>query len=255
LTDCVTLWIGDRLGPVERACLLSVLRQGHSLALYCYRIPAGVPQGVEVRDASEVLPKDRIFTHWTGSVGVFADWFRYELQRRGLGTWLDTDNYLIAPIDLQRPYLFGEYEPGKIANGVVRLPADSRFVGELLELFENPTTPSWLPWRPYLAAKLREMLTGKAALSKMPWGTTGPFAMTAIAKRLGLASEALPSKAFNPVPWRQAEWILDPERTLEEAITDRTVGVHLWNQCIRDYKDKPAPAGSFLHRLQREGAE
>src|SRR5690349_7920416 len=39
VADCVTLWIGESLGAVERACLRSVLRQGHSLALYCYDRP------------------------------------------------------------------------------------------------------------------------------------------------------------------------------------------------------------------------
>ena len=36
------------LGPrkIERACLRSVLRQGHRLSLYCYEKPAGVPTGV-----------------------------------------------------------------------------------------------------------------------------------------------------------------------------------------------------------------
>src|SRR5687768_2878830 len=87
LTQCVTLWIGPSLGAVERACLKSVLRQGHRLALYCYREPIGVPDGVELRDAAEILPEHRIIRHKTGSVALFANWFRYELQRRSLGTW------------------------------------------------------------------------------------------------------------------------------------------------------------------------
>jgi hypothetical protein len=40
---------------------------------------------------------------------------------------------------------------------------------------------------------------------------------------------------------------------LEEIITERTVGIHLWNECIKGYKDAAAPKGSFLDRLQREG--
>src|SRR5689334_5913692 len=96
---CVTLWIGESLGPVERACLCSVIRQGHRLVLYCYRRPAGVPEEVELKDAATILPESSVFYHRKGSVALFADWFRYELQRRGSGTWVDTDVYLLRPLD------------------------------------------------------------------------------------------------------------------------------------------------------------
>jgi hypothetical protein len=33
-----------------------------------------------------------------------------------------------------------------------------------------------------------------------------------------------------------------------------TVTVHLWNERIKHFKEKPAPKGSFLARLQQEGA-
>ena len=254
--DCVTLWIGESLGPVERACLRSVLRQGHSMALYCYRTIPGVPHGIEIRDASEILPEDRIIAHRKGrSIALFADWFRYELQKRELGTWLDTDNYLVAPIDMGRPYLLGEYEPGKIANGVVRIPADSPMLAALLDIFQSGKTPDWLRWSWYLPARVREIVTGQVDLSRLPWGCTGPHAMTALAARYGLSSEALPSDVFNPVPWTEADWILDPAKSIDDALTERTAGVHLWNQCIKDYKNDPAPAGSFLARLHEEGRE
>ena len=55
MTSCVTLWVGEKLGPIERACLKSITRSGNRLALYCFAEPSGVPEGVEVRDASEVL--------------------------------------------------------------------------------------------------------------------------------------------------------------------------------------------------------
>lgn len=254
--DCVTLWIGHSLGPVERACLRSVLRQGHSIALYCYGSVAGVPKGVEIRDASEVLGQEKIIFHRAGrSVALFADWFRYELQKQELGTWLDTDNYLIAPLDMRREHLFGEYAPGRIANGVVRLPARSPMLAELLDLFQNRRTPDWLPWRWYLPARLRELIAGKVDVSRLPWGCTGPHAMTALARRFGLSGEALPYDVFNPVPWPQAKWILDPKVALEDVVTARSVGVHLWNQLIREFKNEPAPKGSFLARLHEEGRD
>lgn len=253
--ECVTLWIGDRLGAVERACLKSVLRQGHKLALYCYHEPTGVPNGVELRDAETIVSERSVFRHSAGGVGHFSDWFRYELQRRGLGTWVDTDVYLLAPLDGGPPYLFGEQEPGVINNAVLRLPANSPMLADLLEPFERQTTPKWLPWQSWMRSRVAELIDGRADFASLPWGSTGPHALTAVARSHRLDSEALPPEVFYPVSWRQADWIVDPSVALDQVATARTVAVHLWNECIKTVKDRPAPEGSFLSRLQREGRD
>jgi hypothetical protein len=254
-TDCVTLWIGDSLGPVERACARSVMRQGHRLSLYCYGTLRGVPQGVELRDASAIIPQSRILYHRSGSPGLFADWFRLELLRQGLGTWIDLDMYLIAPIDLSKSYLLAEEEPGLINNAVLRLPSDCPMLPLLLEPFEQGTTPEWLPWYWYYPAKVRELISGRADVRKMPWGSTGAYGLTSLARRFGLYSQAYPPEAFYPSGWRNAAWITDPSKALTDIVTANTLGVHLSNECIRAYKDSPAPEGSFLERLQLEGRE
>ena len=252
MTPCVSLWVGERLGPVERACFRSVLRQGHGLTLYCYRVPEGVPDGVAVRDAAEVLGEDKLIRHRTGSVGLFSDWFRFELQRRGLGTWIDADVYFCRPLDGERPNLFGRLSASLINGAVLRLASNSPMLPELLRPFERQTTPDWMPLHWYLPAKLRELVRGKADLAAMPWGALGPFALTALARKYSLFTQADPPEVFYPVPWQKAGWIIDPAKSLEQMITSETVGVHLWNECIRDFKDKPPPAGSFLAQLHAE---
>lgn len=254
LTPCVSLWIGPSLGAVERACLKSVLRQGHPLALYCYSPPAGVPDGVELRDAAQIIPQHRIIRHKSGSVALFADWFRYELQRRGLGTWLDTDIYLLKPLDGENAYLLGEEEPGRINNGVMRIPSDSPLLPPLLAMFEEKCVPFWLPPRARLAAWWRLRTTGSSGLADMHWGSTGPQALSALAARHGLAHLAEPPQVFYPARWQDAEWIRDPGVALQDVITGQTVALHLWNERIKRFKNLPAPGGSFLARLQAEGA-
>ena len=120
------LWIGDALGTVERACLRSAMRQAHAVTLYRYDPPQGVPDGVTIADAAHVVPRDRIVRYPNGSVALFSNLFRYEVQRQGLGTWIDTDLYLLQPLDFTQPYLFGYETPGMLNNAVLRLPADSR---------------------------------------------------------------------------------------------------------------------------------
>lgn len=255
MTQCLTLWIGDRLGLVERACFRSVLSHGHQLALYCYHPPKGVPEGVELRDAAVILGADRVFRHRRGSIAPFADWFRYELQRRGLGTWVDADIYLLAPLDGERQYLFGEQQPGLINNAILRLPTDSPMITALLRPFERGIAPYWLPPTAYLRAWVRQVVAGRADFARMPWGATGPDALTAVAKRFDLSSEALPAEVFYPVPWQCARWIVDAGIQLTDVISDDTVAIHLWNDCIQTFKDQPAPNGSFLARLQLEGRD
>ena len=252
--NCATLWVGERLGRIERACLRSVQRQGHNLTLYCYRRPAGVPEGIELRDAADVLPEERVVRHRTGSVALFSNLFRYELQRRALGTWLDCDAYLIAPLDGCTPYLFGEYEPGEINSGVLRLPSESPMLAGLIEPFFERNVPDWLPWRARLAAKWRLRASGRTGIERMPWGYLGPRALTEMARRHRLDHLALRAEVLYPVRWQDADWILRPDVDLNSVITNETISVHLWNERIKHFKEEPAPAGSFLARLQEEGA-
>jgi hypothetical protein len=156
------------------------MRQGHRLTLYCYREPIGIPDGVELQDASHVLPAASVVRHRRGSVAPFSDWFRYELLKRDLGTWIDTDMYLLRPLDEHAEHLFGEERPGVINNAVLRVPADSPVLDELLAPFAG-AMPAWLAPRHRLISQLRKWLAGSVDIGAMPWGTTGPAALTAAA--------------------------------------------------------------------------
>ncbi|MGH6787002.1 MAG: hypothetical protein ACREBO_09240 [Novosphingobium sp.] len=250
----VTLWIGDRLGPVERACLRSALRHGHRVAVYAYSSLEGVPDGVELRDAAAILPEDAIIRHKNGSPALFSNRFRYELQRLGLGTWIDCDVYFVAPLREPGDYIMGDQGGGTIATGVLRLPAESPLLADLRKLFDERTVPPWLAWRPRIAAHLRRLATGRAELGKMPWGSAGPEALTWLARKYGLADMALPASRLYPVPWTAAGWLLDPARSLESVVRSDTIAVHLWNERLRGLDLAAAPPGSFAARLLAEGA-
>lgn len=248
------LWVGPTLGPVERACMRSVLRQGHAVSLHCYDEPDGVPAGVELRDAGVLLPRSAIVRHRSGSVALFADRFRYAVMQAGLGLWLDCDMYLFAPIRPPGDYLLGLEAPGLIGTGVLRLPPHSPLLPPLLALFEDRRVPPWLGPRARIAAALRLALTGRSGLARMPWGSAGPHALTSLARSYGLERLAAPMEVFNPVPWQDAGWIAKPDAKLADLIGPSTLSLHLWNEMIKPFKDAPATPGSFLARLQEEGA-
>ncbi len=254
MTACTTLWIGPSLSPLERACFRSVMRAGHPLILYCYDEPAGIPEGVEVRDAATILPRESIIRHRTGSVSLFSNWFRYELQRQGAGIWIDSDIYLLRPITENRSFLFGFEDVGIINTAILRLPPDSSLLTRLLKIFEEDSVPAWLPRRPRLNAWWRLKTQGRTGLSEMPWGVTGPRALTALAAEEGVTHWALPPHIFYPLHYTQADRILDPAFSLADMTASDSVAIHLWNENIKHFKDKPAPPGSFLAQLQAEGA-
>lgn len=254
MTPCTTLWIGPALSRLERACFRSVMRAGHPLILYCYDEPAGIPEGVEVRDAATILPRDRIIRHRGGSVSLFSNLFRYELQRRSAGIWLDSDIYLLRPIEDDRSFLFGYEDGGNINTAVLRLPPDSPLLSRLIRIFDEDSVPAWLPPRSRLAAWWRLKTQGRSGLSRMPWGVAGPRALTALAIEEGVTHWALPPDVFYPLHYSDAKRILDPAVSLADITTSDSIAIHLWNENIKHYKDAPAPAGSFLARLQAEGA-
>lgn len=246
--------MGPRLGTFERACFRSVLRQGHPLHLFCYDPPEGVPDGVSIVDAAQVLPRSEVIRYRSGSVALFSNRFRYELLRREAGTWIDSDVYLLQPLDGTRDYLVGEQAPGELGTAVLRLPPGSQLLEALIEPFAEKSVPSWLPWRiARLAAHARMLLTGRTGVAAMPWGTTGPNGLTALARPLLAEIDPLPPAILYPVHWREADWIARPETSIEDVVAPQSVAVHLWNEKVKHLKDLPAAPGSFLARLHLEG--
>ena len=57
-----SLWVGDRLGYIEQLCLASALAVGHPFTLYSYTPDSlgAVPRGVDLRDAREVMPEEKL---------------------------------------------------------------------------------------------------------------------------------------------------------------------------------------------------
>ncbi|MEM8802720.1 MAG: hypothetical protein AAGF55_09310, partial [Pseudomonadota bacterium] len=93
------LWMRGSLSFLEQLCAQSFLDAGHHVVLYSYEPIGCVPDGVEMRDAAEVLPQREEIVHGrSGSPAPHADLFRYRLlsQTDDL-IWADTDAYCRKP--------------------------------------------------------------------------------------------------------------------------------------------------------------
>lgn len=253
----VSLWIGGELGAIERLSLRSFVAHGHPVALYSYGEVTGVPAGVELRDAAALLPHAMAMTlrYANGSFALFSNMFRMELQRRGLGMWVDADVVAMREVDIDGPYVVGR-ESDRFLNGaVLKLSPDSPVLRDWLEVAASGRVPPWLPFHRAPKAWLRQTFGASIHPSELPFGTFGPKSITALSARHGLTAAAQPEPVFYPLHPRMAERLYDPTLRLADIVTPETRTIHLWNEKLGALKKTAPPEGSILAELLRRYPE
>ena len=136
--------LGPELDRLASACIPSFVEMGHPVMLYAHDALSGVPPGVTVADAAQILPRDSVVIQKrTGSVALFSDRFRYEVLSLDRGGWIDCDLLCLRPIE-PWPYIFGWEEDGLVNGAILRLPPRSEMLAELRRIFETKRwTPPW----------------------------------------------------------------------------------------------------------------
>lgn len=227
-------WHGAALSRIERLSLVSFLANGHRLQLHVYEEPGGVPPGVELLDASAVLPRERLFRHAkTNSVAIFADWFRYRLLHERGGVWADTDVVCLRPFDYAAPEIFAWEDESTISNAVLGLPPRHELAAWMAEFCEHPHRPlpyddrrmRWRRWR-------RRWLEGNRR-GNIRWGESGPLGFTRAARHLGHADKALPFWHFYPLHYRNWRAAFDSGLARNPGFFGESRAVHLWNEMTR----------------------
>lgn len=247
----VSLWIGGGLGTIERLSLRSFVAHGHPVALYSYSEVTGVPPGVERRDAGDVLAEAMAMRlrYANGSFALFSNMFRMELQRRGLGLWVDADVVAMRALDIDGPFVVGR-ESDRFLNGaILKLAPDSPVLRDWLAMAGSGRVPPWLPFHRAPKAWVKQAFGGSIHPSELPFGTFGPKSITALAARHGLTDKAQPEPVFYPLHPRQAERLYDPTLSLSDIVTAETRTIHLWNEKLGALKKTVPPEGSILAEL------
>ena len=131
------LWIGRRLSKLENLTLRSFVRHGHEFNLWAYdELEEKLPPGVTLRDASLILPRERIFLKaetdpaagvGRKSYGPFSDLFRYKLLLDHGGIWVDMDLTCLRPFDFREPYVFRAHPIGLMGN-LIKVPPASELM-------------------------------------------------------------------------------------------------------------------------------
>lgn len=230
------LWMEGKLSFLEQLCLKSFVDAGHHVKLYHYGLLENVPEGIELADAAEILPRDANLAHArTGSPALHSDLFRYHLLAKNDRTiWADTDAYCMKPFTTETGHFFGWESRKHINGGVLGLPQDSDALAALLEFTSDEfAIPPF-----YGEDYMRELEEKKAAgtpvhASEQPWGVWGPHAVTWFLHQTGEAKHALPQEALYPFPYRDRRKMLKPRLDVSQWVTENTVSVHLYGRRMR----------------------
>ncbi|HYC90762.1 MAG TPA: glycosyltransferase [Thermoanaerobaculia bacterium] len=223
-----SLWIGGELSPMERLAIASFLQHGHRFELYVYDEVRNVPAGTTLRDAGEILPRERVFRYREhDTVSGFSNFFRYRLLLERGGWWVDTDVVCLRPFDFAGEHVFAS-EPARDgstpASCVIRAPRGSAAMQ--------------LAW---------ERCDARDA-SSLRWGETGPRLVKEVVAECGLEEYVQPSAVFCPLPFHAWRSIIEgpPPRFGEP-----TRAVHLWNDMWRraGARKDDVPAGTLYAEL------
>ena len=249
MTRLFTFWTGP-LGYIEQMCLASMVAAGHSVDFFTYDDNPAVPEGVTVKDARAIMPRESVVSYRKRqSPALFANLFRYEGLRRELGIWVDCDMLLLRDLSDMGPFVVGWQDDRLINNAVLRLPADSEALRDIVAFANRPVVvPLDWPLRKRIQQHVASLFGLHQRLEDLPWGTIGPRLVTHFALRSGIVLQ--PAEVFYPVPWKKAASLFDPDAHLEDSFTAATRAVHLWNECIREQKKTEPPPGSFIARMR-----
>jgi quercetin dioxygenase-like cupin family protein len=229
-----TFWSGPPLSAYEKLGLASLTARGQRVLLYSYDRALRVPDGVELVDANEILPADRVheikLTNGETAPTIHANLFRYEALRRLGGWYVDLDVVLIAD------------EP----------PAVESYIGREDERLVNNAILRFTPDAPLMTAAVE---AARGLMTSTEIGASGPKLMTRLIGEMKLEDLVVPRLAAYPVRSTEVLQLFLPEH--REELETRIAGadfLHLWNQIwrrVRIPKDLGPPEGSFLDGLFR----
>lgn len=262
--ELASLWIGDRLSPIELASLHSFVAQGHRMSVYSYAPIANLPECIEALDANEILPSTSILYYRDRkkpSPALHANLFRYAMIARTPKVWVDLDIIALRPLALTSDYVFGFETNQSVNNAVLRLPAQSPTLRDLLTFTADTRgiAPHITGFRRF---KYHVKSFGRGyPIDRWAWGSTGPKALTLFLGRHNEMRHAQPINAYYPVTVANHAQLLEPGRLTEKDFGPETWCIHLWGSRIRDTMRTryggEAPAGSFMaaaiERARRAG--
>ncbi len=236
LPTIAALWIEGPLSFLEQLCLKSFVDNGHKVILYHYGPLQNVPDGIELADATEILPQVDFLTHErTGSPALHSDLFRYKMLAKSSNTiWADTDAYCMKPFETETGHFYGWESRSHINGGVLGLPSDSDTLKALLDFTSDEFAIPQYYGEDYSKELEEKKQSGNPVhASEMPWGVWGPHAVTHFLHETGEAKHAFDQEVLYPFTFKDRRKMLKRNFDVSPWVTDNTVSVHLYGRRMR----------------------
>lgn len=203
---------------MERLCIASFLNNGHEFHLYTYGEIDNISEGAVLKDASEIVPPERIFKYKDrDSYSGFSNIFRYQLLLERGNHWVDTDLICLSPLNMESDYIFASAmwkNAAWVESCIIKTPPGS----EIMEYC------------------LRE--SSKQNPNELEWDEIGPVLLQNAIETYGLQPHVSKPYAFCPVP--TDDWykflngsLLVPWIETAKMSIFKTKTVHLWNEMWR----------------------
>lgn len=219
------------------------MAHGHKVRLFTYDAPSGVPAGIELIPASEIVSFSAVRDIANGGhLELVSDLFRYRLLAASAGLWVDADCYCVGAVE-DDDYIFGRETSLGLNSAILKLPAASPVLQALCAIGPG-FIPPWMSKARRRNMYLRRLVGRPKPLERMTWGTTGPAALTYFAKLHGIDQLAAPSDVYYPIHWDHVERLCQTGLTLTDLTTPRTKVVHLYTSVLKKRTlrfQQPAP--------------
>lgn len=183
-----SFWTGAPITTMERLCMQSYMSCGHEFHLYCYEDLGRLPSGVIVKDANEIVLRERLdaFPHKQ----QMGDYFRIALLLRTGHFWVDLDSCCLKYFDFPEEYVFCEAAAARfVQNNPIKVPPNSQVMK-------------------YCYAAIKNM--DSVAQKRTSFHKIGPELLRRAVTSLGLERYIKPLEVFDPVHWDRVSQVIDP---------------------------------------------
>ncbi|MBJ3762233.1 hypothetical protein ILP92_05680 [Maribius pontilimi] len=250
-----SLWIGEKLQYLNQLCLASHVQAGHPTILYCTHNVGNVPEGVEMRDAKEVMDIDMALVEGT-SASFWSNVFRYKMIKKDDAIWIDCDAFCHRPFPDEMDNIFaGHGMRGALNCGVVKIPREGALIDMLLDYYDN--LPDYPPWfnknQRKKLDRQKDNIPHSEKIYKAERTAFGPQAFTYFAQQTGDYDKAMTPDTLYPVPFQLNDIFYDPHGRVEGWFTDDTLSVHLYTNGTKPWWRKNPPLeNSYAWRMCRQ---
>lgn len=226
------LWVGNQLSPIEQLCMKSFLYHGHQVDLYAYTDIKGVPSGVNMCDANEIVESEKVFKHM-GSYAAFADLFRWALLRSRGGYYCDTDVLCLKPFEFSESIVIGTEDTDFLTTSVLGFDGTTlanQFADDMLYEALNPL--EWRSWDSFKIKKKKFLyrLSPKKH-NAVGWGyTSGPIGLNNVYYHKGYDFALQHVSKFCHVPYSDWRKFIDSNALSFEDFPEISMAAHLWNE-------------------------